>query len=44
MADEWARYLRQQIELGGSEVVLSTAGQRGSGAAGQVGEPSHSER
>ena len=25
MADEWARYLRQQIELGGGEVVLSRA-------------------
>jgi uracil-DNA glycosylase len=33
---EWERYLRQQIELGGAEVVLSKAGQRGSGAAGQV--------
>ena len=36
MADEWERYLRQQIELGGAELVLSTAGQWGSGAAGQV--------
>ncbi|HEV8456479.1 MAG TPA: uracil-DNA glycosylase [Gemmatimonadales bacterium] len=35
MADEWERYLRQQIELGGSEIILSSAGQRGSGAAGQ---------
>ncbi len=34
MTDEWRRYLAQQIELGGSEVVLS-AGLRGSGAAGQ---------
>jgi uracil-DNA glycosylase len=33
---EWERYLRQQIELGGAEVVLSKPGQRGSGAAGQV--------
>jgi uracil-DNA glycosylase len=32
LADEWRRYLEQQIELGGAEVVLS-AGQRGSGAA-----------
>ncbi|HKH84086.1 MAG TPA: hypothetical protein VKA25_10405, partial [Gemmatimonadales bacterium] len=31
MADPWRRYLAQQIELGGAEVVLS-AGQRGSGA------------
>ncbi len=35
MAGEWERYLRQQIELGGAEVVVSTAGRRGSGAAGQ---------
>src|SRR5829696_8069144 len=34
LADEWRRYLEQQIELGGAEVVVSqTAGQRGSGAA-----------
>jgi DNA polymerase len=26
LADEWERYLRQQIELGGAEVVLSSAG------------------
>ena len=33
MADLWRRYLEQQIELGGAEVVVSrTAGQRGSGA------------
>ncbi len=33
MADEWRRYLIQQMELGGSEVVLSgAAGRRGSGA------------
>ncbi|HET6837872.1 MAG TPA: uracil-DNA glycosylase [Gemmatimonadales bacterium] len=25
LADEWARYLRQQIELGGSEIMLSGA-------------------
>ncbi|HJR17707.1 MAG TPA: uracil-DNA glycosylase [Gemmatimonadales bacterium] len=36
MADEWRRYLEQQIELGGSEVVLSTAGKRGSGEAGKA--------
>ena len=35
MAGEWERYLRQQIELGGAEVVVSKAGRRGSGAAGQ---------
>jgi uracil-DNA glycosylase family 4 len=34
LADEWRRYLEQQIELGGSEVVLSgAAGQRGGEAA-----------
>jgi uracil-DNA glycosylase family 4 len=38
LADEWVRYLRQQIELGGAEVVLSSAGQRGSGAAGPEAE------
>jgi hypothetical protein len=26
LADEWRRYLRQQIELGGAEIVLSEAG------------------
>ena len=36
MADEWERYLRQQIELGGAEVVLSPAGTRGSGEAGKL--------
>jgi len=35
LAGEWERYLRQQIELGGAEVVVSKAGRRGSGAAGQ---------
>ena len=35
MADEWRRYLAQQIELGGAEIVLSTAGKRGSGEAGK---------
>jgi uracil-DNA glycosylase family 4 len=33
LADEWERYLRQQIELGGAEVVLTSAGKRGSGEA-----------
>jgi DNA polymerase len=34
LADEWRRYLEQQIELGGSEVVLSgAAGKQGSAAA-----------
>jgi uracil-DNA glycosylase family 4 len=36
LADEWARYLRQQIELGGAEVVLSSARKRGSGEAGKL--------
>jgi uracil-DNA glycosylase family 4 len=31
LADEWERYLRQQIELGGAEVILSVAGTRGRG-------------
>jgi uracil-DNA glycosylase len=36
LADEWERYLRQQIELGGAEVVLgSTAGQSGGRSVGQ---------
>jgi len=35
LAGEWERYLRQQIELGGAEVVVSKAGRRGSGAVGQ---------
>jgi uracil-DNA glycosylase family 4 len=34
LADEWTRYLSQQIELGGSEVVVS-AGMRVSGEAGK---------
>jgi uracil-DNA glycosylase len=33
LADEWRRYLKQQAELGGSEVVLSTAGKWGGGEA-----------
>lgn len=33
MADEWARYLRQQIELGGAEVVLSRVPERRVGGA-----------
>jgi uracil-DNA glycosylase family 4 len=36
LADEWRRYLEQQIELGGSEIVLSSAGKRGSGEAGMT--------
>jgi uracil-DNA glycosylase len=39
LADEWRRYLEQQIELGGSEVILSSA-LRVPGA----GRPGHSER
>jgi uracil-DNA glycosylase len=38
LADEWERYLRQQIELGGAEVVLSSAGTGGSGEAGKQRE------
>ena len=37
MAGEWERYLRQQIELGGAEVVLSAAGKHKSGEAGKQG-------
>ena len=32
MGDEWERYLRQQVELGGAEVVLNSAEPRGRGA------------
>src|ERR671914_308040 len=35
LAGEWERYLRQQIELGGAEVVLSKAGKRGCREAGK---------
>src|SRR5215204_5549512 len=35
LADEWRRYLAQQMELGGAEVVLSGAVQITSGAAEQ---------
>jgi uracil-DNA glycosylase len=35
LADLWQRYLEQQIELGGAEVVLSTGWKRGSGEAGR---------
>jgi uracil-DNA glycosylase len=35
LAGEWERYLRQQIELGGAEVVLTAAVKRGSGQAGK---------
>jgi uracil-DNA glycosylase len=38
LAGEWERYLRQQVELGGAEVVLTSAGKRGSVEAGK-GEP-----
>jgi len=34
LSDKWQRYLRQQAEIGGSEVYLA-AGQGGSGAGGQ---------
>ena len=34
MADEWERYLRQQMEIGGPEIVLSEARTRGRGDAG----------
>ena len=41
MGDERERYLRQQIELGGSEIVLSApAGKWGSGEAGRQDEES----
>jgi uracil-DNA glycosylase family 4 len=47
LADEWARYLRQQIELGGAEVVLSRAGKRVSGEgqreSGEAGKPQGEE-
>src|SRR5215216_1517431 len=33
LADEWRRYLQQQIELGGSEVVLNRAVSRTDGQA-----------
>ena len=33
MGDEWERYLRQQVELGGAEVVLSRAVSRSGGQA-----------
>jgi DNA polymerase len=35
LASEWERYLRQQLELGGAEVVLKSAGKQGSGVAGK---------
>src|SRR5918993_658776 len=44
LADLWERYLAQQIELGGAELVLSTAGQRGSGEdQGESGEAGTSD-
>jgi uracil-DNA glycosylase len=39
LAGEWERYLRQQIELGGSEIVLTGAPERA-----EAGRPSRSER
>jgi len=35
LASDWERYLRQQVELGGAEVVLSAAGKRGGREAGK---------
>ncbi|MGH7507917.1 MAG: uracil-DNA glycosylase [Gemmatimonadales bacterium] len=35
MPDEWRRYLAQQIELGGSEVVISRHSERGEESAGE---------
>jgi DNA polymerase len=35
LSDEWRRYLAQQIELGGAEVVLGKAGKRVGGYAGK---------
>ncbi len=44
LADERRRYLQQQMELGGSEIVLSgAAGQRGSATTSQSTESSPSE-
>jgi len=43
LADEWERYLRQQVELGGAEVVLSRAVRRsGSQSASPDAEPAES--
>ena len=39
MDDRLARYLRQQVELGGAEVVLSAAGRLGGAAAGRLDSP-----
>jgi uracil-DNA glycosylase family 4 len=38
LADEWERYLRQQIELGGSEVVLGQAVRQSGGQPGSAEE------
>jgi uracil-DNA glycosylase len=38
LADEWRRYLAQQIELGGSEVILGSVPAPGAGAAPQPSE------
>jgi uracil-DNA glycosylase family 4 len=43
LADEWERYLRQQVELGGAEVVLSRAVRRSGGqSASPDAEPGES--
>jgi uracil-DNA glycosylase family 4 len=36
LADEWERYLRQQVELGGAEVVLSRAVRRSGGQSASL--------
>ena len=40
MADEWERYLRQQIELGGTEIVLSDGGRAGMASLSERSEES----
>ena len=43
MADEWERYLRQQVELGGAELVLSRpVGRSGGKSASPDAEPAES--
>jgi len=37
LASDWERYLRQQVELGGAEVVLSAAGKWGGREVGKSG-------
>ena len=39
MVDLWRRYLEQQVELGGAEIILSSASERPS-----ISSPGHSER